>query len=186
MLTRAHTHSKHDLLPLRFFIFGLILIMIFLVVFVFIKHWDQWMDGLDGWLWAGQARPGQAIQFVWIGLMRGALKSGGLLPLSHFPRGDGCLSLDARYQRAFWEFVPQGPPWSSPCLSLSYHILAFFSPLTCFIPLLDLPCIFSTVIAWSLTCWELCHDVKVIKSLPSAWIALVRRSLIIHNACFFF
>lgn len=57
-----------------------------------------------------------------------------------------CLSLAARYQRACWEVVPQGPPWSGPCLFLSHHISAFFFftfffsffPLVCFIPALDL------------------------------------------------
>ena len=72
-------------------------------------------------------------------LMRGAPRLGGLLPLSHSHCGHGCLSLAARYQRAFWEVVPQGPPWSGPRLFLSHHIFGFFfSPLICFIPVPDL------------------------------------------------
>ena len=98
-----------------------------------IKHWDPalWMDvPVDGW--AGRQPPppvaagGAGCAACVDGSNeRGRPKFGGLLRLSHSHCGHGCLSLGARYQRAFWEFMPQGPPWSVLCLFPSRHILAF-------------------------------------------------------------
>lgn len=108
--------------------------------------------------------------------MRGAPQCGGLLPLSHFHCGDGCLSLAARYQRAFWEAAPQGPPWSGPCLSLSHHILAFFfffSPSFVLFPCLIFPCLFSTIPESHLSRRGLCLDLTVMSSFLRARIAQV-------------
>lgn len=87
---------------------------------------DTWMNGWTGGSIPPQRRAGQV---MWPGLMRGAPHFGGFLSLFHSHCGHGCLSLLSRYQRAFWEVMPQGPP----CLILSNHTLAFFSfPCPCF------------------------------------------------------
>lgn len=79
---------------------------------------DKWMVGWDG-------RAGRAVRRVWLGLMRGGAPARRLAPalsLSLWRRP--CLSLAARYQRAFWEAAPQGPPPSGLCLFPSHRILA--------------------------------------------------------------
>lgn len=118
--------------------------------------------------------------------MKGAPQCGGLLQLSHFHCGDGCLSLAARYQRAFWEAAPQGPPRSGLCLFLSHHILAFFfPPLICFIPVLDLSLPFLhhpwiTFVTLRVMSWPNSNEL-----FPQSQNCTGLRNWI-HNDCFFF
>lgn len=116
----------------------------------------RWMDVWIGWKAAppvtgGRGRP---VRPVWTGANERGRP--GLEDRSRsltLTVATACLSLAARYQRACWEVVPQGPPWSGPCLFLSHHISAFFfltfffySPsFVSFLRLIS-PCIFSTII----------------------------------------
>lgn len=94
---------------------------------------DRWMRWTGGSTPQRRGRRGRPCGLLGAN-EKGALSLEGFLPLSRFRCGDGRLSLAARYQSAFWESVPHGPPRSGLCLSLSRH--KFFYPSFVLIPAL--------------------------------------------------
>lgn len=142
---------------------------------------DGWMDGCIGRVVVGRARraacldwPNERGAVVWRAAPALSLSPWRRMPVISRPLSESILGI--RATRASLE-----RPMS---LSVSPHF-GFFPPSFVLFLCLIFPCIFSTIIGSHLSCWGLCLDLTVMSSLPNAWIALVRGTLIIHHACFF-